>query len=338
MENKEALISVIIPVYNGEKYLASCVENIREQTYRNLEIIIINDGSSDGTGQVCERLQQMYDNVQIITLGDEGVSAARNAGMEAAKGEFITFVDADDRLRADMLRILYDCILTTECDVAGCRFFVWKNEDDWKNAVEKDVEQPISASFQIYTPDLYIGEAVLQGNSRCWSKLYRKAALGKTRFRTELSIGEDMLFLMDMLVSVRKIAEIPYQGYGYFQNPEGAIARGFTPKYMDQITCWELARDIITDRNAEHGLYEQATALLMMGIMLTAGKLAMLSATERRRQEEYICICHNRIKEAMSVAGAYKKLSAGYKVKTKLFYHMPHLYLWLYHFKGEIKR
>ena len=338
MENREALISVIIPVYNGEKYLASCVENIREQTYQNLEIIIINDGSSDGTAQVCEKLQKIYDNVRIITLGDEGVSAARNAGIEAANGEFITFVDADDRLKSDMLQILYDCIMTAECDVSGCQFFVWKNEDDWENAVAKDAEQSISASLRTYTPDSYIEEAVLQGNSRCWSKLYRKEALGETRFRTELSIGEDMLFLVDMLSSVRKIAEIPYQGYGYFQNPGGAIARGFTPKYMDQITCWELARDIIAGRNTERDLYEQAAALLMVGIMLTAGKLAMLSGAERRKQEKYVCICHKKIKEAVSVAGAYKKLSAGYKVKTKLFYYMPHLYLWLYHFKGEIKR
>ena len=284
MENREALISVIIPVYNGEAYLEACIESIRNQTYPNLEIIIVNDGSTDGTAGICTKLQSMYDNVHVITMQDEGVSAARNAGIEAAKGEFITFVDADDRLRPDMLRILYDCILTTECDVAGCQFFVWKNEDDWENAAVKDTEQSISASFRTYTPDSYIGEAVLQGNSRCWSKLYRREALGETRFRTEFSIGEDMLFLMDMLASVRKIAEIPYQGYGYFQNPGGAIARGFTPKYMDQITCWELARDIIAARNAERDLYEQVTALLMVGIMLTAGKLAMLSGAERRKQ------------------------------------------------------
>lgn len=338
MENRESLISAIVPVYNGEAYLEACIESIRNQTYPNLEIIIVNDGSTDGTAGICTKLQGMYENVHIITMRDEGVSAARNAGMEVAKGEFITFVDADDRLRSDMLRILYDCILTTECDVAGCQFFVWKNEDDWENAVVKNMEQSVSASVQIYTPDTYIGEAVFQGNSRCWSKLYRRETLGKTRFRTGLSIGEDVLFLMDMLSYVRKIAEIPYQGYGYFQNPGGAIARGFTPEYIDQITCWELTRDIIAGRKMEHNLYEQATALLMVGIMLTAGKLAMLSGAERRKQEEYVGICHNRIKEAMSVTGAYKKLSAGYKVKTKLFYYMPHLYLWLYHFKGEIKR
>ena len=99
-----------------------------------------------------------------------------------------------------------------------------------------------------------------------------------------------------------------------------------------------MSSDVISVRNTERALYEQTTALLMVGIMLTAGKLAMLSGAERRKQEEYVGICHSRIKEAMSVTGAYKKLSAGYKVKTKLFYYMPHLYLWLYHFKGEIKR
>lgn len=325
----ESLISVIIPVYNGENYLTDCVENIRKQTYRNLEIIIVNDGSVDRTGQICAGLRKQYDNVKIITLKDEGVSAARNAGIEAAKGDFLTFVDADDRLMPAMLQTLYDCIQTTESDVAGCRFFIWKNEGDWKESTE----QLSSESVRLYTPDSYVEEAVLQGNSRCWSKLYRREAIKEVRFRTGLSIGEDMLFLIDMLASVRKIAEIPYQGYGYFQNPGGAIAREFTPKYMDQIRCWELARDTIAERNEKSSLYEQATALLMMGIMLTAGKLAVLSYDKRKEQEEYVRICHAKLKEAMPVTGAYKRLSAGYKVKTKLFCFAPHLYLSLYHLR-----
>lgn len=332
---KKPLISVIIPVYNGEKYLADCVNSIREQTYQNLEIIIVNDGSFDGTERVCEKLQTSYDNVQIITLKDEGVSAARNAGIEAAKGEFITFVDADDRLRPAMLQILYDCILQTGCDVAGCRFFIWKDEEDWKDAVREDAKKSELETPCIYTPDIYIEEAVLQGNSRCWSKLYRREAIGKTRFRTGLSIGEDMLFVLDMLSSVTKIAEISYRGYGYFQNPEGAISREFTPRYMDQIRCWELAREVIAGRNMRDGTYEQATALFMVGIMLTAGKLAALPYEKRRGQEPYIRICHDKIKEALSVAGAYKRLSAGYKVKVSFFSRMPHLYLRLYHFKRK---
>ncbi|MCM1251782.1 MAG: glycosyltransferase [Clostridium sp.] len=335
MEEDKSLISVIIPVYNGEKYLPSCVESIKEQTYSNLEIIIINDGSTDKTGQVCHDLQQKYDNIQVITLKDEGVSAARNAGMDAAKGEYVTFVDADDRLRPDMLRVLYDCIVTNQCDVAGCGFFIWKDENNWKNAAGADAEKERAArsDVRIYTPDDYIKDAILQGNSRCWSKLYRKEAVKGTRFRTQLSIGEDMLFLVDMLATARKIVEISYQGYGYFQNPGGAIARSFRPGYMDQITCWELVRNAVTDRKAEHKLYVQTTTHLIIGVMLTAGKIAALSYRERQAYSGYVDICRKKLKEALSVAGAYTGLSAGYKVKTKLFVRMPNLYMWLYHIR-----
>ena len=128
VENREALISVIVPVYNGEHYLADCIESIEGQTYRNLEIIIINDGSTDGTRKICNTLREVYENISVITMEDEGVSAARNAGIEASKGEFITFVDADDRLCPEMLAVLYECMLKTESDIAGCRFFIWKNE------------------------------------------------------------------------------------------------------------------------------------------------------------------------------------------------------------------
>ena len=96
----DPLISVIVPVYNGQDYLTGCIESIENQTCGQLEIIIVNDGSTDRTAAVCDSLQAAYDNVRILNLDDKGVSAARNAGMAAAAGEFITFVDADDRMAA----------------------------------------------------------------------------------------------------------------------------------------------------------------------------------------------------------------------------------------------
>jgi len=94
----QPLISVIVPVYNGQDYLGKCIESIEAQTYENLEVIIINDGSTDATGQVLTGLKAKYDNIHVITMEDEGVSAARNAGLDAAKGAFVTFVDADEAL------------------------------------------------------------------------------------------------------------------------------------------------------------------------------------------------------------------------------------------------
>lgn len=335
MTKKVTQISVIVPVYNGEAYLEACIESIKNQTYPNLEIIIVNDGSTDGTAGICARLQDAYENVHIITMQDEGVSAARNAGIEAAKGDFLTFVDADDRLRPQMIRFLYDCIISTDSDIAGCGFLIWRSEEEWKKVSEEKEKELPTVSSTTYSPDSYVRNALLQGNSRCWSKLYRKSAVGKTRFRKGISIGEDMLFLMDLLSLVEKITEIEYPGYGYFQNPHGAIRRKFMPSYMDQITCWELARNQIVQMALEKDLYVQATAVLMMGIMLTAGKLAMLSAAERHAQEKYIRICRDKLREALLVKGAYRKLSGGYKIKTMLFCYLPNLYLMLYHLHKE---
>ena len=289
-ENEKPLISVIVPVYNGQDYLEDCIDSIEKQTYENTEIIIINDGSTDDTASVCVRLREAYDNLHVITMEDGGVSAARNAGIDAANGVFLTFVDADDRLRPKTLRVLYDCIMRTGSDVAGCGFFSWRKEEEWEAFLREKcrIGRPVE-----YTPSQFLREQLLRGNSRCWSKLYRRSAIGELRFPQELSIGEDMLFLVRILPFLRKIAETDYPGYGYFQNPEGAMNREFSSKYMDQITCWELAREEALKLDPTVGI--RAASLVITGIMLTAGKLAMLPFFERRKQKEYIKLCHEKL-------------------------------------------
>ena len=335
MNNHEPLISVIVPVYNGQDYLENCIRTIEDQTYGNLEIIIVNDGSTDGTAAVCDRLKADYGNVHVLTLGNGGVSAARNAGVDAAKGVYITFVDADDRLCPGTLETLYDCMVDAGSDVAGCGFFVWSSEEEWKQGTAGAGVSGGKAGGQtdVYDADKYLKEALLRGNSRCWSKLYRREIFDRVRFSEDLSIGEYMLFLVRMLPFVGKIAETDHKGYGYFKNPSGAMNREFIPRYMDQITCWELAREEVLRMDAS--LDAQVTSLYITGIMLTVGKLAMLSAAARRGQKKYIQICHEKLKEAMRVSGAYGRLSAGYRVKVRIFLLCPGLYLSLYHLQKK---
>lgn len=328
IREEKPLISVIIPVYNGQDYLEDCITSIEHQTYDNLEIIIINDGSTDRTGAICVKLKKKYDNIQVITMEDEGVSAARNAGIDMAKGGFLTFVDADDRLRPKTLEVLYDSILSTGCDIAGCRFQTFREEPEWQGqllALHR-IKEPA-----VYKPAEYLQKEILKGNSRCWSKLYRRSVVGNLRFQKGLSIGEDMLFLMELLPFVKKIAETDYPGYGYYQNPKGAMNREFTPKYMDQITCWEMARDkaMTIDKSTE----SEITTILLMSIMLVVGKIAMLSLTKRRQQRESVRICRDKLKRELKVQGAYDGLSKGYRFKVRLFQMAPELYLSLYHFR-----
>ena len=325
MERKP-LISVIVPVYNGQDYLENCVESIEDQTYDHLEIIIVNDGSTDGTGAVCVKLKEKYDNIYVITMEDEGVSAARNAGIDMAGGGFITFVDADDRLRPKTLEVLYNSILSAGSDIAGCKFQPFRTQEEWKEQLlsRYRIKEPT-----VFGPAEYLKQEVLKGNSRCWSKLYRRSVIGKIRFEKGLTIGEDMLFLMELLPFVKRISETDYPGYGYFQNPKGAMNREFTPKYMDQITCWEKAREkaMMIDKGVEG----EITTILLVSIMLVAGKIALLSSRKRKQLKEYVRICHEKLIRDRQVPGALAGLSKGYRFKVALFGALPSLYLALYH-------
>lgn len=329
----QPLISVIVPVYNGERYLKNCIESIETQSYEPLEIIVINDGSTDGTAEVCEKLAQSYENLSFITTEDLGVSASRNHGITLAKGELLTFVDADDRIHPQMLQRLYGAMERTGSDIAGCRFTIWNTEREWE-IVANSV--PVSdQTHKLYEKQEYLSDQILCGNSRCWSKLYRKSLLEQMHtgqwFREGMTIGEDMLFLMDLLPKTETIVEIDFHGYGYYRNPQGAMNRTFRPEYMDQIRCWEIAREQVRKLLPE--CESKATSILLISIMLTVGKLAGLSGAERKQYEIYTKECHEKLLKERQNEQAMELLSKGYRVKVRFFALAPKLYLWCYHFK-----
>lgn len=324
-------ISVIVPVHNGAPYLEECIDSIMAQDYEALELLIINDGSTDDTAAVCDRLRKQHTCVRVITMPDLGVSAARNRGLEQAKGDCIMFVDADDRLRPGVLKSLHELLLTTDSDLAGCGFAVWGSPEEWERLrVGEKMPERLTGAYagETYDGDSYLEKSILWGNTRCWSKLYRRRLIGQVRFREGLTIGEDMLFLVELLPHIRRAAETSYPGYGYFQNPGGAMKRPFTPSYMDQIYCWEMARELIVKRKPS--LAAQADAQIMVAVMLTAGKIALLSGKERRRAKEYLRVCHRKLKEIGNKKACYPYLPSGYGVKVRMFGVLPGLYVRLY--------
>lgn len=328
------LISVIVPVYNGERYLKNCIESIEAQSYEPIEIIIVNDGSTDGTLELCVKLAKKYPNLRYITTDDLGVSASRNNGIALAKGDYLTFVDADDRIHPQMLQRLYEAITETESDIAGCGFSIWRTDQEWK-VLSKSVGATVKEDRRYDAVSDYVAQELLQGNSRCWSKLYRRTALERLKQRTGscfkegLTIGEDMLFLMELMMEVTRIAEIDFKGYGYYQNPQGAMNRTFRPEYMDQIRCWELARQLVGKLSPESG--HKVTSILLVSIMLTAGKLALLPGVQRRQNSAYVRECHEILLREKQDREAVKLLSTGYRFKVRFFAMAPKLYLWCYH-------
>lgn len=388
---KLPLISVIVPVHNGQDYLKNCINSILAQTYRPLEIIIVNDGSIDRTGEICRELENAHENIFVLTMEDLGVSAGRNAGLDRMRGEYVTFVDADDRIHPRMLEILYRNLVQTKSDVSGCRFFAWQTEEEWKKGVAADAgygavaaqetgaadagHEPgtmtdagrLQDGIRIFTQKQFVLEGILKNDTRCWSKLYKKECIQNVRFRKGLTIGEDMLFLIDLLPCMRRSVSTDFAGYGYFQNPHGAMNRQFKPSYMDQVTCWKLAGEALAawmagmeepvgqeavsgslaEKPADIGCPKKLTgqeacraeetiaARQMIGIMLTVGKIADLPAGKRRENQSYVETCHRRLKECLAAGKGMEGLDRGYRCKVKLFAAVPQLYVCLY---GTLRR
>ena len=329
------LISVIVPVYNGQDYVIKCIKSIEKQSYSPLEIIVVDDGSTDDTRNVLEGYVSVSKsaNIKLIGLNDLGVSAARNAGINASTGDYLTFVDADDILLPDTISRLYDALIENDADVAGCSFIKWSKDDELSNRTNAH-----NYDIRSFSSSEYLSQAVLSGNSRCWSKLYKSSLLripsealhsDKVSFMDGLTIGEDMLFLCDLLPHVNKWVEIDYPGYGYFQNPKGAMYRPFTTKYLDQIKCWELVRE--RTMKMDSSVEAEVTRNLLMGIMLVVGKISKLNRSNRSKCSDIICLCHSKLKDNMFYKKAFALLPLKYKMKTCLFYAFPSTYISIYH-------
>ena len=188
------------------------MDSLRGQTWKDTEILWINDGSADGSGKICDEFARDYENVRVIHTENRGVSAARNLGLEEAKGEYVTFVDADDCLAADMLEHLAYILEKTGCDVVGCGFWEFgathslQKEKEGQSEAETQQELFCNSrgvgreanSLEVLDGLEFMEKGILGSDTRCWSKLYRKESIGDIRFDRGLTIGEDMLFLLEL--------------------------------------------------------------------------------------------------------------------------------------------
>lgn len=181
------LISIIIPVYNGEKYIEKCLQGLLGQTYSNLEIIVVNNGSTDNTLSLCQTLRAKDSRIKVYNAVGKGVSLARNLGLEKATGEYIGFVDVDDYIEPDMYEYLYELLSTYQADISSC-----------------NIEYVRSKKIYSVSPRTYTGfDAFEQCVSNygvfvsIWNKLYSRKVIGNIRF-PDIQLSEDFKFLYDI--------------------------------------------------------------------------------------------------------------------------------------------
>lgn len=217
----DSLISVVIPCYNVEKYAARCLESVLKQTYAHLQVIVVDDGSTDGTAEILHTFASDK-RVQIITQKNAGVTAARNAGIDLAKGEFITFVDSDDWLNLNMYEALHNAIIRDNADMAVCNYNLV-----YDGHIKKQYSKPYCGATDI-RDDVYVYFckycACSKPNNYIWTRLYKTAIVKKSGVRFEnYKLADDTLFNFKLLPYVKRVTWIPDGMYNYFQRTNSNV-------------------------------------------------------------------------------------------------------------------
>lgn len=231
MELLSDLISVIVPVYNVEKYLAKCLNSILMQTHKNIEIICINDGSSDNCSDILKEYREKDNRVRVIEQKNQGLSGARNTGLKIIRGKYIFFVDSDDWLPLDALELLYKKIKKDNSDIViGNIVKVYLNKS--KKYVLKNLEE------KIYTSEEYLKYSMKNKNfmANVVNKLYKAEIIQKYNmsFKKEV-LFEDFLFTIQYLIYSKKVSILNKDVYYYFLNRKDSIVNKVTQKDLDAL-------------------------------------------------------------------------------------------------------
>lgn len=241
-ENEKIIkkVSVIVPIYNVQAYIEKCLESIMGQTYKELEIILVNDGSTDSSPQLCEQLANRDHRIKVVHKTNGGLSDARNAGLEIATGDYIGFVDGDDYIDVDMFQILVENLEKHNADIASCRYArVW--EDGKKETVGNTGEVKIYNGLEPLREYIY-GKNI---DPFVCNKLYRSYLINGERPLRFIKgiIGEDNPFLTEMLKRECTIVSIGESKYNYLQKREGAITSAkISQKRVDAVYWWDTLR------------------------------------------------------------------------------------------------
>ena len=256
------MISVIVPVYNVEEYLEECLESIKRQTYTDIEVILVNDGSTDRSKEICERYCEKDSRFKLVSQENKGQSVARNLGMAESKGEFISFVDSDDVLKEDMLEQLLKQMTSEDIDIVEC----WYTNE--KQELELSIPKNVKTIFQGDSKEALV--------SLCKDNIVRLNAVAKL-FRRQVIVNfpfleglfyEDVYGGIGILKHIRKMVKINYIGY-YYRVRQGSIMnREFNIKNLDLFTiCDKLEQLYQGDTDSLAYIHRRLFHLVLMHVV-----------------------------------------------------------------------
>ncbi|MDE6277480.1 MAG: glycosyltransferase [Muribaculaceae bacterium] len=239
-DNPSPLVSVIIPVYNVEKYLGECVDSILAQTYPNIEIILVDDGCKDASGKICDEYAAMHpEKIRVIHKTNGGVSSARNAGIEIAKGNFIGFIDSDDTIKPEMYAEMVEASFSNNAPIVVSGFLPWNvNSETSPEKNKAKIEGFVGSGAQVACRCLDY-----KLNISACTRLFSRSAIGDTRFR-DIRHNEDLTFILEVHLKNHKVCVLP-KAYYYYRPVLDSASHSFKDSFFDIFANLDYLNSII---------------------------------------------------------------------------------------------
>lgn len=278
LENIHPLITVVVPVYNVEKYLEKCVISIINQTYTELEIILVDDGSTDASGTLCDELAKKDDRILVIHKPNGGLSDARNCGIQKARGTYIGLVDSDDYIAPDMYEMLYKNILKEEADVSVCSLY---------SCYEDKVEAVGNHEYKVINGSEMI-RLSLEGKSPCiwaWLKLYKRELLLTTPFEKGRQY-EDAIVIVDLFSKVDRVVIEQTPKYYYVHRVGSITTQKYTKSSSDVIYAWEKNLETVKEKYPEY--LELAWYRVYWSYFVVLDRIIVSGSEEAKEDEKQI--------------------------------------------------
>lgn len=238
-EKMKHLLTVIIPVFNGKKTIKKSVESVLNQSYRNIEVLLIDDGSTDGSSDFCEEICRNDNRVKVIHQANKGVSSARNVGIDRANGDLIAFADSDDLLDEDMYELLIKFLDKTDSEVSACSF---KSENNFFKITTKEKHDQIPAPLVI-GGGIQLYESITRSNNsiegQVWNKVWKRNVIGENRFKTDISMCEDCVFTWQVMKNVHQAVYNNLPLYHYYVSPNSSVGVRNYRKCKTALTAYE---------------------------------------------------------------------------------------------------
>ena len=312
--NSTPLVSVIVPIYNTEKYLDRCIKSIVNQTYKNLEIILVDDGSPDNCPSICDNWAKIDSRIKLVHQKNSGVSAARNAALDLAGGEYIGFVDSDDFIEPDMYSLLVQKSVDTDAGCASCGFVF--DYIDGRDSVLIKAEDFVLNGDDILKN--YIADKLIRPETA--NKIYKKFLFDNVRFNPDIHYAEDLLINYELLKNAKTAVGISDCLYHYVQESGNSSTTALITPYRAQ--SYRVLKQIV-DEQSGTPLFEIAVCRYVKGIFALLTRLC--KCKDKALFDKYFPIYRSEIKR-------YKHLINGadyskkHKLAAFLLVHFPHLF------------